>query len=164
MVGADVGSIAGGGRYDNLVGMFSKSNTQIPCVGASVGVGRVFSILEAKALADPESVRPSPTQVYVAVAGGEMTVERMEILNKLWEGGICAEMSYKKNLKVLDQFAFCESNRIPWAVVLGPSEQEQGLVKIRSIADRSEKFVKLEDLIEELETLMLAGSLALLAL
>ena len=46
---SQVGSIAAGGRYDNLVGMFSASNTQTPCVGVSIGIERVFAIMEAKA-------------------------------------------------------------------------------------------------------------------
>ena len=46
---AGVGSIAGGGRYDELVGMFAQKNTKIPCVGFSIGVERVFSILKLKA-------------------------------------------------------------------------------------------------------------------
>ena len=47
----EVGSIAAGGRYDNLVGMFDAKGRQIPCVGFSVGVERVFSIMEARAKA-----------------------------------------------------------------------------------------------------------------
>lgn len=46
---SQVGSIAAGGRYDNLVGMFSSSSTQIPCVGVSIGIERVFTIMEKKA-------------------------------------------------------------------------------------------------------------------
>lgn len=46
--GVGVGSIAGGGRYDNLVGMFAQKNVQIPCVGFSIGVERIYSILKHK--------------------------------------------------------------------------------------------------------------------
>jgi histidyl-tRNA synthetase len=48
LAGRDVGSIAGGGRYDNLVGMFDGKGKQMPCVGFSVGIERVFSILEER--------------------------------------------------------------------------------------------------------------------
>ncbi len=44
-----VGSIAAGGRYDNLVGMFSPAGVQTPCVGVSIGIERVFAIMEKKA-------------------------------------------------------------------------------------------------------------------
>ena len=58
-----VGSIAGGGRYDGLVGMFSGK--QIPSVGVSIGIERVFAILEEKFKND-KTVRATETQIYVA--------------------------------------------------------------------------------------------------
>jgi histidyl-tRNA synthetase len=58
-----VGSIAGGGRYDGLVGMFSTKS--IPAVGVSIGIERIFSILEAKAKGDP-SIRSVETQILIA--------------------------------------------------------------------------------------------------
>jgi histidyl-tRNA synthetase len=58
-----VGSIAGGGRYDGLVGMFSGK--QIPAVGVSVGIERVFAILEEKSK-DDYTVRPTETQILIA--------------------------------------------------------------------------------------------------
>lgn len=45
-----VGSVAGGGRYDGLVGMFDGKGRKVPCVGVSIGIERLFSIMEAKAL------------------------------------------------------------------------------------------------------------------
>lgn len=58
-----VGSIAGGGRYDGLVGMFSGK--QIPSVGVSIGIERVFAILEERFKND-SAVRSTETQIYVA--------------------------------------------------------------------------------------------------
>ena len=62
-----VGSIAGGGRYDNLVGMFDAKGRKVPCVGFSVGVERIFAILEAKAKLSASKCRTSETQVYVDI-------------------------------------------------------------------------------------------------
>ena len=45
-----VGSVAGGGRYDGLVGMFDAKGRKVPCVGVSIGIERVFAIMEQKAL------------------------------------------------------------------------------------------------------------------
>lgn len=44
-----VGSVAGGGRYDGLVGMFDPKGRKVPCVGVSIGIERIFSIMEQKA-------------------------------------------------------------------------------------------------------------------
>lgn len=151
LVGGDVGSIAGGGRYDNLVGMFSKSSQQIPCVGASVGVERIFSILEAKASKNPEFVKSSPVQVFVVAAGGDLTVERMKVCQSLWKAGFSAEMSQKKKLKPLDQFSHCEKNGIPLAVVLGPEELAAGTLKIRQVTERTEDVIPLDCLVEEVQ-------------
>ncbi len=47
--GGGVGSVAGGGRYDKLVGMFDAKGRDVPCVGVSIGIERIFSIMEMKA-------------------------------------------------------------------------------------------------------------------
>ena len=58
-----VGSISAGGRYDNLVGMFSSSNQKTPCVGVSIGVERVFTIIEQKAEAQGLALEGADIQV-----------------------------------------------------------------------------------------------------
>ena len=88
-----VGSVAAGGRYDGLVGMFTGKK-QIPCVGISFGVDRIFSITKARMEADAnaEQVRNSEVDVYVMALGGKgftgLLTERMSICAKLWEAGI----------------------------------------------------------------------------
>lgn len=86
-----VGSIAGGGRYDGLVGMFS--NKPIPAVGVSIGIERVFAILEEKSK-DDYTVRETETQIMIAQIGKNLIGERMKILNDLWSLGIKAETVY----------------------------------------------------------------------
>lgn len=162
--GQEVGSVAGGGRYDNLVGMFSSSGTQIPCVGASVGIERLFSLIESKAKA-AGVIKTSPTQVFVAAAGGDCFEERMQMLQRLWDADLPAEMSMKRKVKPLDQFNFCEKNGIPVAVVLGPAELERGVVKIRRISDRFECEVALEQVVDRVrEMLNIDQSMAKLSL
>lgn len=85
-----VGSVAAGGRYDDLVGMFSGKN-KIPCVGISFGVDRIFSITKARMEADKsaEQVRGNEVDVYVMAFGSKgFLKERMEVCKQLWEGGI----------------------------------------------------------------------------
>lgn len=150
LIGGEMGSIAGGGRYDDLVGMFMKSGTQVPCVGATVGIERIFGILEAKARQNGK-IRPSPTKVFVVAAGGEMTEDRMRLCMKLWNSGINAEMSQKAKLKTLDQFEYCEKNGIPYAVVIGPEEMKAGQVKIRDISTRREEIVQYDQIAEKVK-------------
>ncbi|XP_023934272.2 histidine--tRNA ligase, cytoplasmic isoform X1 [Bicyclus anynana] len=147
-----VGSIAGGGRYDNLVGMFDSKNKQVPCVGVSIGVERIFSVLEAKLAAGDISVRTSDIDVYVASAQKNFLEERMKICAELWNAGIKTEQSYKKNPKMLNQLQHCEENGIPLAVILGESELKRGLVKIRNITTRQEDEIPRDNLVEELKS------------
>lgn len=93
-----VGSIAGGGRYDGLVGMFSGKD--VPCIGVSIGIERVFAILEEKM---QDKVRATTTQVMVAQIGKNLTTERFKIMRELWASGIAAEMLYNDNPKVPKQ-------------------------------------------------------------
>ncbi len=94
--GKGIGSVCGGGRYDNLVGMFSGK--KIPAVGGSVGIERILSILEKK-YQQEGSVRTNSCECYVASIGKNLTSNRFEILNKLWDAGIKAETSYKNTPK-----------------------------------------------------------------
>lgn len=87
-----VGSIAAGGRYDELVGMFSGSSGaagRIPCVGISFGVERLFSLLLAKQKeAGQAANRGKATQVYVMSLGDGLLEERMKVCAELWAAGI----------------------------------------------------------------------------
>ncbi|XP_060800855.1 histidine--tRNA ligase, cytoplasmic isoform X1 [Amyelois transitella] len=89
-----VGSIAGGGRYDNLVGMFDSKSKQVPCVGVSIGVERIFSVLEAKLAAGEMRVRTNEVDVYVASAQKNFLEERMKICAELWNAGIKVRTNY----------------------------------------------------------------------
>lgn len=146
-----IGSVAGGGRYDNLVGMFDSKGKQVPCVGVSIGVERVFAIIEAKNAAEKTKVRTSDIQVYVASAHKGLHEKRLEILAKLWDGNIKAEHSYKSNPKLLAQLQHCEENQIPFALVLGDGELERGVVKLRDVTTRHEDEVPIDNLVEAIK-------------
>ncbi|XP_022904741.1 histidine--tRNA ligase, cytoplasmic isoform X2 [Onthophagus taurus] len=145
-----VGSVAGGGRYDNLVGMFDPKNKQVPCVGVSIGIERIFSVLEAKIATSKEKVRTTEIQVFVASAQKNLFEHRMKLCNQLWEQGFKVEHSYKKNPKLLVQLQYCEEQGIPLVIILGESEIEKGVVKLREVTTRVEVEVKMSDLEEEL--------------
>ena len=88
-----VGSIAAGGRYDDLVGMFSGKG-QIPCVGISFGVDRIFSIMKSRMEKEAGSAtfRGNDVDAFVMAFGGKgfngLLKERMEVASSLWNAGI----------------------------------------------------------------------------
>ncbi|KAI4463324.1 histidyl-trna synthetase [Holotrichia oblita] len=146
-----VGSIAGGGRYDNLVGMFDPKKKQVPCVGVSIGIERIFSVMEAKLATTKEKVRTTEIEVYVASAQKNLFEERMKLCNELWKNGFKVEHSYKRNPKLLAQLQHCEEQGIPLALILGESEIQKGVVKLRDVISRVETEVERSKVMEELQ-------------
>ena len=158
--GVGVGSIAGGGRYDELVGMFASNRGKIPCVGFSIGVERIFSILKYKMSKSDKPLRHIATEVYVIAIDGQLE-ERMKICAELWEAGISADFQYKSKPKLLKQFEYCDKseNQIPWAVIVGGDEIARGEVRIKDMLSKSDDpaiksgvLVKRADLVAELKT------------
>ncbi|XP_059614784.1 histidine--tRNA ligase isoform X1 [Phlebotomus argentipes] len=145
-----LGSVAGGGRYDNLVGMFDPKGKQVPCVGVSIGVERIFSLLEAKQAAEGIKMRTTDVEVYVASAHKGLHEQRLKVITELWDGGIKAEHSYKENPKLLGQLQHCEEHGIPFALILGSSELEKGVVKLREVSSRKEVEISRVNIAEEL--------------
>jgi len=140
-----VGSIAAGGRYDHLVGMFcgAKRPDAVPCVGVSIGVERVFSILlqrlqEAQARGERTSVRQKEVDVYVMSMGDGLLLERMQVCKMLWDAGIKAEFLYKKKPKLQQQFAVVDKEQIPLAVLLAPGEWANGTVRVKQQLGKDE--------------------------
>ncbi|MGH0116636.1 UNVERIFIED_CONTAM: hypothetical protein FKN15_012231 [Acipenser sinensis] len=146
-----VGSVAGGGRYDGLVGMFDPKGRKVPCVGVSIGIERVFSILEQKAEASDEKIRTTETQVLVASAQKNLLEERLKLTSELWDAGIKAEVLYKKNPKLLSQLQHCEETGIPLVAIIGEQELKEGVVKLRNVATREEVDVSRVTLVEEIK-------------
>nr|KAF6346638.1 hypothetical protein mPipKuh1_006059 [Pipistrellus kuhlii] len=146
-----VGSVAAGGRYDGLVGMFDPKGRKVPCVGLSVGVERIFSIVEQRLEALEEKVRTTETQVLVASAQKKLLEERLKLVSELWDAGIKAELLYKKNPKLLNQLQYCEEAGIPLVAIIGEQELKDGVVKLRAVASREEVDVRREDLVKEIK-------------
>lgn len=144
-----VGSIAAGGRYDDLIGMFDANGTTVPCVGISVGVERIFSILQTKMAKD--GIKPTNvTDVYVISAHKGIHEERLKIVNRLWNAGIRSEHSSKENPKILHQIKHCEKHEIPYGVIIGDSELQRNVVKIRTIGTREEIEIPIDQLENEI--------------
>lgn len=152
--GGNVGSISGGGRYDELVGMFSSKS--VPCIGVSIGIERVFAILEEKER-KLNQTRATETMVLVAQIGKNLTEERLRICAELWKAGIKAETLYVDNPKVPKQLEYALGNGIPLVMWIGETELEQGIVKVKSLSyheeydvSRTDRFIdRVQELIDQ---------------
>ncbi|ROW05850.1 hypothetical protein VMCG_05191 [Cytospora schulzeri] len=126
-----VGSIAAGGRYDNLVGMYGKRN--IPCVGISFGVDRIYTILDARRPKKKGGSHPGPDiDVYIMSVGdkGEgLLLERMAVLGQLTKAGVRTAFMRKANPKLLPQLKV--ARKVPINVILDPDELAAGNVRLK---------------------------------
>ncbi|AJV92577.1 Hts1p [Saccharomyces cerevisiae YJM1478] len=154
-----VGSIAAGGRYDNLVNMFSeasgKKSTQIPCVGISFGVERIFSLIKQR-INSSTTIKPTATQVSVMAFGGGKDwtgylPERMKVTKQLWDAGIEAEYVYKAKANPRKQFDAAEKAGCHIAVILGKEEYLEGKLRVKRLgqefADDDGELVSAADIV-----------------
>lgn len=155
-----VGSIAAGGRYDNLVNMFAqasgKKSQQIPCVGISFGVERIFSLVKQRTQL-LNSIKPTATQVFVMAFGGGKDwtgylPERMQIAKQLWNAGIETEYVYKSKANPRKQFDAAEKCGAPLAVILGKEEYLENKLRIKRLgpefADDDGELIDLKDVVD----------------
>ncbi|CAH0482064.1 unnamed protein product [Peronospora belbahrii] len=145
----NVGSIAAGGRYDNLVGMFSATEQQIPCVGVSLGIERIFGILEAHAKKQSAHTTP-PSQVLVASTSNNLMVPRLELCKQLWLSNISAEVMQTENPKFIKQLHYALERGTPYMVVIGEDELAKGVVKVKDMASKDEVTAPRSELVAEL--------------
>ncbi|KAF7303734.1 Histidyl-tRNA synthetase [Mycena indigotica] len=131
-----VGSIAAGGRYDNLVGMFTaaaaaegKKAPSIPCIGISFGLDRIFALLWPTWV--ERGGRTKETVAYVMSAGDGLLEERIKLVKELREGGIQADFLAKSKPKVKPQFDAVEADEVPFAIIIGVDEVKRGEVKVK---------------------------------
>ncbi|CAF4031926.1 unnamed protein product [Adineta steineri] len=145
-----VGSVAGGGRYDELVGKLDPKQRRVPCVGASIGVERIFAIKEFQMKETKIKIKTIETEVYVVSAGKNLIEERMKLCSYLWANGFKAEMSFKLDPKILDQFQYCEKHQVELCVIIGGVELAAGTIKIRDVITKEEFEVPRDQLADQL--------------
>ncbi|OHT12063.1 histidyl-tRNA synthetase family protein [Tritrichomonas foetus] len=144
-----VGSIAGGGRYDELIGMFSGK--KIPAVGASLGIERIFALIEKRLKEKPREV---DTQVMVCSVFENYTKERLEVASELWKAGIAAEFNYKEKPDIKAQLGQADKAKVDLAVILAPEEMSSGNVKIKILSKKEEIVVPRAEIVEKVKALL----------
>ena len=130
--------------------MFDSKNKTVPCVGMSLGIERIFSVLENRMVSKGLKTRTTEVDVYVASAQKNLHEDRIRIVQELWEAGIKTEQSYKKSPKILVQLQHCEEYDIPLAVIIGQDELKKGVVTLRNVKTRKETTVLRDELVKEI--------------
>ena len=129
-----MGSIGGGGRYDDLTGLFGVPN--IPGVGISFGVDRIYDVMEELQLF-PAEVHTG-TQVLFFNLGEKESKKAFELAQQLRNKGIRTEL-YHENSKFDKQFKYAEKKNIPYIIIIGSKELEEKTCVIKTLAVANNK-------------------------
>lgn len=136
-----MGSIGGGGRYDDLTGLFGVPN--IAGVGISFGVDRIYDVLEELNLF-PESIVTS-SQVLFFNLGEAESFAANQLAHQLRNNGISCEL-YHESSKFDKQFKYAEKKNIPFIAILGSKELEEKTIMVKELATGKQESIKWEEL------------------
>ena len=131
-------SIAGGGRYDDLIEKFG--GISIPATGISLGIERLYEILSRKMISN-EPI----TKIFIANVNEEVFSEVIKIYKKLISYGISTEIDLMKR-KLTRQLEYSNSKNIPYVLIVGPKEIKEGIFKLRDMKNKKEYDVKIEEI------------------
>ena len=137
-----MGSIGGGGRYDDLTGMFGLSD--LTGVGISFGADRIYDVLEELKLF-PESTSESTT---VLISNFDEQAERfaLPLLQKLRTSGIRAEI-YPSSAKLKKQMTYADDKNIPFVILIGSDEMESGLLTLKNMKSGEQQKLSADQII-----------------
>ncbi|QMU28946.1 histidine--tRNA ligase [Adhaeribacter radiodurans] len=140
-----MGSISGGGRYDNLTGMFGLPN--VSGVGISFGVDRIYDVMEELNLF-PESAQTS-TQVLITNFDASAEVYALPILQQLRAANIATEL-YPDQVKLAKQMTYADQKKIPYVLLIGSEEIASGLLKLKNMRTGEQESLRIEEILKKL--------------
>jgi len=138
-----MGSIGGGGRYDDLTGLFGVPN--VPGVGISFGVDRIYDVMEELQVF-PDTVQIG-TKVLFFNLGEAESKTAFGLLQELRKNNIAAELFHEQS-KFDKQFKYAEKKNIPYAVIIGSKELEQGTCIVKDLAKGTQEEISQSALIK----------------
>ena len=136
------GSLGGGGRYDNLVGMFLGQD--VPACGFSLGLERILVVMSEKEMF-PERLVSAPAQVMVAIWNEENKAESLVLAQSLRAQGLRVDL-YPEADKLGKQFKYASSRGIPFVAVIGDDERAQGKVGLKEMTSGVQRAVNEEEI------------------
>lgn len=138
--GVEMGSVGGGGRYDNLTEVFGVKN--VPGIGISFGLDRIYLVMEELNLFPQNS--ENGVQFLFANYGEKEALEATKVIAKLREKGISAEL-YPDNAKLKKQFTYAEKKGIPYLVFYGEQEIADGNITFKNLEKGDQQTVPLSE-------------------
>jgi len=137
------GSVGGGGRYDNLIGLFA--NRQIPAVGFAFGFDRLMEAMEEQNLF-PANL--NTTKVLVTVFSPELLDNSIRVCEILSQNNINQELYVDPNAKMEKQLKYADKKQIPYVVIIGPDEAKNNTVTVKNLKTREQKALPFDQFLD----------------
>jgi len=147
--GMRIGSLASGGRYDKLIGQFTGRD--LPCVGISFGIDRMFDALDELGLLAGEVT--TATQALVTLFGQDGLAESYALAGELRAGGVRTEV-YPDAKELRAQLTFASKKGIPVACIVGPDEVRRGEVMVRDLRAGQQQAVPRGQVVAHVQALL----------
>jgi histidyl-tRNA synthetase len=142
------GSLGGGGRYDNLVGMFLGKD--VPACGFSLGLERIIVVMSERNMF-PAKLVASPADVMVTIWNEDSVGESLALANELRSSGLRVDL-YPDADKMGKQFKYASSRGIPFVAIVGDDERGRGEVAIKDMKSGEQRSVKREEVADAIRT------------
>ncbi|MEQ1553538.1 MAG: histidine--tRNA ligase [Ferruginibacter sp.] len=136
-----MGSIGGGGRYDNLTGLFGVPN--IAGVGVSFGIDRIYDVMEEMNLF-PENIANTTKVIFFNLGQNEVKIA-LQLMNTLRDNNIACEL-YPENVKLEKQFKYADKKGILYAIIIGTKELETKNCMVKNLKNGIQQEVAFDDL------------------
>ncbi len=140
------GSICGGGRYDDLTGIFGLKG--MSGVGISFGLDRIYDVL-LETGKFPADLEQGPKLLF-ANFGEKEALHSLQLLREVREAGFAAEL-YPDQAKMAKQFKYADDRKIPFVAIIGENEMKIGIVTVKDMRSGEQKAVKEDELISLLQ-------------
>ena len=142
------GSVLGGGRYDDLTGIFGLPN--VSGVGISFGIDRIYDVMLEMNLFEQLKLSETTSQVLLVNFGREEEQFSLKILNELRQASINAEIFPEYSAKMKKQMSYADSKKIPFVVLIGKDEMQSGSLTIKDMATGHQEKLTLNEIISKL--------------
>ncbi|OGC37749.1 histidine--tRNA ligase [candidate division WWE3 bacterium RBG_19FT_COMBO_53_11] len=139
------GSISGGGRYNNMIGIFGKE--KIPAVGGSFGLDRLTDVVPKETLAEI----PFRPQVLVTIFSKELLAPTIELFDQVQGTGVEAELYLDPEAKLDKQLKYADKKGARYALILGPEEVKNNRVTVKDLRKRTQETIDRESLFTTLK-------------
>ncbi len=141
-------SVLGGGRYDDLTGIFGLPN--VSGVGISFGVDRIYDVMDEMKLFEQMNLQSSSTKILFVNFGSAEEKYCLQLVTKVRAAGINAEL-YPDQAKMKKQMSYADAKKIPFVAIIGSDEMKEQKIMLKNMVRGEQVKVSLEELIEKIK-------------